>query len=134
MKAPSIDIAELLESEGSILNLTFASNLFVAKEPVSPDNCVTIYDTTNTGLKLGLNDITNYYYCAIQVRIRNNNYVDGWDLGNQIVTSLHGRANITINGSIYTIISCQNGPALLEWDDNNRAIIIMNFNLQRKEN
>ncbi len=131
MNAPSIDIAKLLELEVA-LDLQFADNLFVAKEPTQPDNCITIYDTTNKGVRLGLNDISNYYYCAFQVRIRNNHYTNGWAIANDIVTLLHGRANITVDGSIYKIITCVNGPVPLQWDEKNRAIIVINFNLQRK--
>ncbi len=131
MNAPSEDVKDMLVAEGS-LGLTFGTNLFVGKEPAKHDNCVTIFDTDNTAQLTLDGDNDDYYSPSIQIRVRNNAYITGYDLIHDIMTSLHGRDHETWNGTLYTIIYCSSGPALLDWDDNNRARFIINFNLQRR--
>ena len=131
MNAPSIDLKDMLEAESS-LGLTFATDLFIGKEPSEPDNCVTIYDTPGMPPGLGLDKDDKYQYPSIQVRVRNNSYVTGWNLANDIMDALHGRAHETWNSTYYMLISCSSGPALLDWDDHNRARFIINFELERR--
>ena len=133
MNAPSQDIKDMLEAESS-LGLTYATNLFIGKEPVEPAESVTIFDTHGRPpqLTLGGQSESDYYYPAIQIRVRSNDYFTGWNLIHDIMVSLHGRANETWNGTLYTVIACSSGPALLDWDDNGLVRFITNFNLQRR--
>lgn len=131
MNAPSVDIKDMLVAE-SAMGLTFATNLFIGKEHPQPDSCVTIYDTPGMGPDLGLDKDEKYQHPSIQIRVRNNSYLAGWDLANDIMDALHGRAHETWNGTYYTVITCTSGPALLDWDDHNRARFIVNFEVQRR--
>ena len=134
MNSPSEDIKDMLVADSS-LSLTFATDLFIGREPTLPKNCVTIFDTAERApqLTLGGKDNTeNYFYPSIQIRVRNIDYRDGWDLIQDIRTSLHGRAQETRNGTLYSVIYCASGPALLDWDENNRVRFIINFNIQRR--
>jgi hypothetical protein len=133
MNAPSVDIRHMLEAygESSGLGLDYADDLHIGKEPDKPNNCVTIYDTPGYPPYLGLTNV-GYEYPSIQIRVRNNKYIDGWNMANDIKNVLHGRHHETWNGTLYTLISCSSGPALLDWDDNSRARFIINFNLQRR--
>ncbi len=130
MNAPSQDIATLLET--SDIGLTLASDLFISREPDSPDNCVTLYDTPGSSPVVFMNKNEKYFYPSIQVRIRNNDYRQGYALGKQIVTKLHGEGQTEINDTYYSLIAAQSEPFLLKYDKNNRAIFIINFNLQRR--
>lgn len=130
MNASSIDIADLLEEE-SILGLVLATNLFTAKEPTTPADCVVIFDTTSIPPQLNLTS-QGYEYPSIQIRVRNKSFQVGWALIESIKNLLHGMGNITINGTLYSVIYCASGPALLDYDENSRARIICNFNLQRR--
>ena len=131
MSASSEDIKDMLEAESS-LGLTFATNLFIGKEPDKPPNCVTIFDTPGFPPQLTYNKAEFYEYPAIQIRVRNNKYMDGWNLISDIMLFLHGRAHETWNSTYYSLIQCAGGLALLDWDDNNRARFIVNFNIQRR--
>ena len=133
MNAPSIDIVEMIEAYGdsSGIDLTFATNLFIGKEPSTPKNCVTVYDTPGFPPYLGL-DTIGYEYPSIQIRVRNTSYVTGWNLINSIKDALHGKSHETWNDTLYTVIYCSSGPALLDWDDNGNCRFIVNFNLQRR--
>jgi len=129
MNAPSEDIKDILVAGG--LGLTFATNLFIGKEPASPKNCVTIFDTYGRPPDLNLTD-QGYERPSINIRVRNTSYMTGWTLANNIKNLLHGKEHETWNGTLYTVIYCSSGPAQLDWDDNNNARFIINFNLQRR--
>lgn len=133
MNAPSIDIKTILESygESSGLDLLFADDLFIAKEPALPKNCVTIFDTPGYPPYLGLTD-KGYEYPSVQIRVRNTKYEDGWNLINKIMTALHGISQQTWDGTLYSVIICSGGPAHLDWDDNGNARFICNFSIQRR--
>lgn len=141
MNAPSIDVKDMLEAESAI-DLTFLTDLFVGRMPASPKNCVVIADTPGRAPHLGLtrtdptpsnrSNSHQYYYPAVQIQVRNNNYDTGWDLINDIKEALHGRANETWNGSTYTLVECATEPSLLKFDEGNRALFVVNFDMQRK--
>lgn len=134
MGAVSVDIKDLLVAESS-LGLTFSTDLFVGREPSDVANCVTIFDTGGgpPQLTVGINQQNEFYeYPSIQIRVKNTSYVTGYNLANTVIETLHGRAGDVFNGSLYTVIYCANGPALLDWNENNKVRFIMNFNLQRR--
>lgn len=136
MNAPSVDIKDILEAESS-LGLTFITNLFVGKEPATPDNCVTIYDTPGMApditLKGKSEDSQNLKRPSIQVRVRNNNYVTGWNLINDIKEVLHLISGETWNGTLYDSILCVIEPAMLNWDsENDRVHFVSTFNIARR--
>jgi hypothetical protein len=135
MNSTSEDIKEMLVADSS-LGLVFASNLFIGKEPATPYNSVTIFDTPGFPDELLLDGSSNgnsYQYPSVQIRVRNTNYTVGWSLIENIKASLHGRARETWNGTLYSVIMCSSGPALLEWDDNSNVKFIVNFNIQRRK-
>ncbi|MFA5935006.1 MAG: minor capsid protein [Candidatus Paceibacterota bacterium] len=126
----SKDIVTILEDESS-LGLTFPTNLGTGKEPTSPSNTVTIFDTGGQPPQLTL-DIKGLEYPSVQIRVRNINYQTGWALIESIKTVLHGLSQVTVNGTLYSVIYCASGPALLDWDDNSRARFIINFSAARR--
>ena len=146
MNAPSVDIATMIQNAGGDWDesdwgypdwLTglgeIGAAIYVGREPSTPNNCVTIFDTVGGGNALTLdNEGDDYEYCAVQVRIRNTDYRKGWFMAEAIKDTLHGRANYTWSGALYTVIRCSNGPVLLEWDNNNRVKFIINFEIQRR--
>jgi hypothetical protein len=133
MNSPSTDIKDILEAYGdsSGLDVEFADNLFINREPAKPDNCITIFDTGGMPSYLGLTD-TGLEYPSIQIRVRNRKQQDGWTIIEGIKTALHGRAQETWNGTLYSVIYCSSGPALLDWDDNGNVRFIINFNIIRR--
>jgi len=130
MNEASHDIKDMLEAAG--LGLIFKTNLFRAKEPTGPDNVVTVYDTPSGVPERTLDNNQWYYRSSIQVRVRNNKYSDGMTLARNIMESLHNRANTEWNDTLYTVIQAMGEPVSFAWDESNRTIIIINFNLQRR--
>jgi hypothetical protein len=131
MNLPSKDLAQYLEAygESSGTGLNYAVDLFTDREPAKPTNCVTIFDTPGYGDDLGLTT-QGYERPSIQIRIRNVSLSAGYVIAANIKNLLHG-ASFTINGTLYTVIYCTSGPALLDYDDNGNSRLIINFNLQR---
>ena len=131
MNPVSVDIKDLLE-EQSYFGLEFGENLFVGREPDKPNDTVTIFDTPGFGPLLTMTKESRYYYDSIQIRVRSDNYITGYELAAEIVDFLHGKSHEEVNGMYYSLIQCVNGPALLDWDKNNRARFFINFNVQRR--
>ena len=135
MNATSQDIAEMLEGQSSF-GLTMAvnkqpGNLFIGREPSSPNNCVTVFDTMGFPPPLSL-DSLGYELPSVQIRVRNTSYKAGFAMSHQIMTFLHGTAQLGWNGTLYSVIYCASGPSFLDWDDNNNARFVTNFNIQRR--
>jgi hypothetical protein len=130
MNAPSVDIVDMLEAD-SALGLVFATNLFIGKEPIEPDDCVTVYDTAGFAPQITF-DSALYSYPSVMIRVRAKHYTDAWDMINEIKVLLHGRAQETWNGTLYSVIEVVSDPGLIDYDENNRPRFMMNLNLQRR--
>lgn len=131
MNSASEDIKDMLDGDSS-LGLTYGTDLFIGKEPSSPDNCVTIIDTGGYPPMRAVDTSVKYFYSSVQIRIRNKRYTDGYAVARDVFDSLHNRAQETWNGTLYTVIQAADEPALLGWDGNNRPQFIINFNTQRR--
>ena len=131
MNPASKDICSILESD-SALGLTFATDLFVGKEPATPDNCVSIFDIPGDAPLLTLDGGKNYYFPSVQIRVRNIDYLTGWDLIHNIQTLLHGIHNEIWNSTTYVLIRAVDNPFLLNWDENDRARFVVTFRGHRK--
>lgn len=129
------DIRTLLEAESS-LGLVFATNLFVGREPATPDadNCVTLFDYASGGIDPMPAQGSEYYRTGLQVRVRNKSYTTAGALIQSIVDFLNNLGNITINDYKYTVIQCVQTPVLLDWDDRNRCRWVASFNCQKVKN
>lgn len=130
MKAPSEDIKNYIELEESALGLSYGNNMFVGLEPTTPDICITLFDYQNYH-DLGL-QTQGYEYVSLQIRARGRSYLSTWNLLQSVVIALHGKKFTTTEGTLYTMISCINGPASFDHDENGRVRLIANFNLQRR--
>lgn len=132
MNPASTDIADILEAE-SVFGLTKGVNLFSARQPSAPSDCVTIYDLPGNPPMLTMKKSeSQYYYSGVIVRVRNIDYQAAWDLSFQILQFLHGTGHTTINGTSYQLIRALGDPQLIEWDENNRAVFVTSYDIQRK--
>lgn len=131
MNAVSEDIKDILELES---NWVFKQDLFCGREPNKPNNILTIFDAPGQGPAVLLeapgdeNDI--FDYSAFQIRTRNTDYFDGMQMAWEALTKLHNKGNYEINNTLYSI-QAMDTPSPLEWDENNRVKIVVNFFAQR---
>jgi len=131
MNSPSEDIKDILEDEAS-LSLTFGTNLFVSREPAEPDAVVTIFDTPGFSPDLTMNKNERYDRPSIQIRIRNNDFTDGYSLADSIKEILHGKAHEIRNSTSYESIKAASDISLLDYDESNRVRLVITFDIQRK--
>lgn len=135
MNATSFDVCEMLEaygeSSGLTTDLTYAVNLFVGREPSNPIIAVTIYDFGGAGSDLGLTT-QGYRRPGFQVRVRHPKYLEAMALAEEIRSVLHGKAQETWNGTLYTMIRCTSDPALLDYDENGNARVFTNYEAHRR--
>ena len=127
----SHDISVLLVEDPD-LNLTAGGNLFVGREPTSPPNTVTLFDSPGGGPAHFYDREERYEYGAIQVRVRDTHYGNGLLRARAISKVLDGISGIEIDGALYTRIRAIDNPSLLGYDDNNRAWIVFNLETQRR--
>jgi hypothetical protein len=130
MNPASKDIADILAGAG--LGLTVGINIFIGQEPASPASCTTVYDTPGYAPMLTMDGNGHYDYPAIQVRVRNISYVNGYSLIGAIKDELHGLAHQWQGGVIYELVKCDQDPFLLDYDDAGRPRFVCNFSIQRK--
>lgn len=132
MNPASKDIATLL-SEQSALALTIATNLFFSRMPDQPDDCVSVIDNPGEAPMLAQKKLSsNYHYSSVSIQVRNTDYANGWDVINDIMQFLHGHSDETINSTYYTLIRALNDPQVLAYDQNERVIFMVNFEVQRR--
>jgi hypothetical protein len=131
MNSPAEDVKDMIELE-SALGLTFQDNLFVAREPDPPKNCVTIFDTPGESPLTTLYKGEDLFRPSIQVRVRNTSYQDGWDLINSIERLLHCRGPEVWGDSYYSSILCTTPTFHLDWQGN-CARFVANFKIQRRQ-
>ena len=132
MNLPSVDIKDILVAHGS-LSLVFGTDLFIGKEPTAPDNCVTIFDTPGYPPDKFHDQSVSYERPSIQIRVRGNSYLTTGALIDSIKNVLHNSGPEVWNGTIYSSIFCSQEPALLDWDQNDRARFVTTFEIQRHE-
>lgn len=125
------DIKDMLEADSS-LGLALADNLFIGFEPPTPDNCVTLFDTTGRQAALNM-DGSEYRYNSLQVRGRNIDYLNGYSEMESIYNFLQGKSHETWNGTVYQLIIATSDIGILDWDENNRVRFSINFEVQRTQ-
>jgi hypothetical protein len=130
MNASSIDIQDIL-AEYSSLGLTFNTNLFVAHEPATPNDCVTVYDTSSS-MARALDRDNKVYFSAVQVRIRDFDYREGWNMANDIREYLDAKVGTKQGGTTYIMIRATSDPQFLERDENERYVFFINFEIIRR--
>lgn len=104
----------------------------IGKEPATPSNVISIYETPGYPPQLTFNKSEKYEYPSVQIRLRSDFYQNGYEQALRIREILHGRAHETWNGTYYSVIYCVNGPLLFDYDKNQRPRFILNFNVQRR--
>ena len=125
------DIKDMLEADSN-LSFVLGTDLFIGRMPATPNNCVLLLDTPGYPPMVTLTPGEDYFYDSFQVRVRHSNYLTGYQWCKDIQLSLHVRAQKTWSETLYSVIYCSSGPAMLEWDENNRVIFILNFETQRR--
>lgn len=126
MNSPAKDVADHLDD----LDLGIVgSTIFVAEEPATPNNVITVYDTGGSG---DVYQDIELFQPTIQVRVRNLSYPVGYSLIEDIRDSLVLPEAFEINSHHYIGAWLQGDIFSLGKDQNNRYIFTVNFRLERQ--
>lgn len=125
MNSPAIDVRDQLILDG------FTDDIYIGSEPDGPNvphNVVTLYDISG-GMPNPKYIIDNP---SIQIRVRNSDYIAGYQLIWAYLDNLIGRPSITINGSRYVGFIAKTDPIFLERDGKQRAIFVVTIDMWRE--
>ena len=112
MKSVADDVKDMLVTAGYV----HKTNLFVAAQPPTPINCITVFDSGGASPSNTL-DGSVTYNDTFQVIVRNADYVTGWGIAYNIMQVLHNRYNETINTSRYVLIQLRGGVGVFQNTD-----------------
>lgn len=131
MKAPSVDIAYILQDAGvGIIGAATGWAIFADDhEPPSPDQCITLYNTGGTANSAWVED-----YPSIQVRIRGavGDYQGTWAKAEQVKQVLLAHREKVSEGAIVQVVRVVGDIVFLEYDAIGRPIFTCNFQLSRE--
>lgn len=133
MNPTSKDIATIVESH-SANEWVFGVNLFIGKEPEMPNCVATIYDTTSMKPVTALNGSEGAFeFPAVQLRVRDSNYASAYSKIHTLLEFLNGQYGLTVGDTLISSILAVDSPVFLEYDNKNRAIFIINFEITRRK-
>jgi hypothetical protein len=139
MLSPAHDIAKYLDVQGvGVLNAMTGWSINISREPMEPDNCVTVYDTG--GLEPDTDEL-DLMHPTIQVRVRHRKLVvAGIDTGYELAYSKHeeirdllilGTPLITVD-STFVLINLVTEISAIGRDDNDRHLLVANYSTIRQ--
>lgn len=123
---PSEDIKDMLENSSTGLGLVAGTNLFLSIQPTAPNNVVTVIDSGGMyQLRYGMERPN------LQILVRNNVYLTGYNLIKDIKYFLHEKNNEVWNSTRYISIIARSEIGLLGIDPKNRFEWSLNFQIHR---
>jgi len=131
-KSVARDIVDIINEN---VNLPYikGTDIFYARMPTDPQDCIVIYDNAGPPPMLQyIKSRSTYEYAAVMVRVRNTNYDGAYESIEAIRIYLHGLHGVEINDSHYTLIQAVNAVGVLHFDENDRPVLFQNFSIQRK--
>jgi hypothetical protein len=132
MNSAALDVKDMLDdASGGAAVGTFGTDLFVSREPASPDAVVTVYDTG--GFPPDPNAGIGLQYPTVQVRVRGvkGGYTAASVKARAVHDALHGVTEASWNGSRYLWVFGQQDPMFLGYDESDRPLFAQNFRLAR---
>jgi hypothetical protein len=134
MNSPAIDMKNLLVNAGlgtNGLNPNAALfSLYVGKEPDTPDNVITLYDTPGESP----NPKWRLDYPRFQVRVRSKSYPTCYDKAEEVKSHLLGLPSQTISGIRYVGVYVVIDTGFLMTDQSNRVIFTSTWRVIREPN
>lgn len=120
------DLADILQNNSIG---TLGVNIFVSKEPETPDSCVTLYVFGGLPDQCLNSTNTEQYNFQVRVRSKKNDYLDGYTLMDSI-RALFEKQTYTLTDSLYSTdyrIYALGLPIDLQRDTKQRPIVVMDF-------
>lgn len=126
MSSPAYDMALYLQSVGIG---TFAQTIHVSREPISPDDVVTLYDTGGTPI---LTDHDELREATFQVRVRSTGYLAGYQKQQDVFEAFKSFLPIDIGAYSYPGVWAVTDILAIGRDDNDRFLFTCNYRAMRQ--
>lgn len=127
--APCHEIAKHLDAESvAVLGASSGWGLYAQREPATPNDVVTVYDTGGSAPALFDEDLR---LPTIQVRVRSDNYDSAYGKQKEIFDVLTTIKGQDIEGSHYIGVWMTSDVLSLGPDDNGRYILTANYQIER---
>ena len=128
---PSQDIATILSNAGvGTLAGTSGWSIYISKHPPTPDTIILLMDAGgfDANPKWLIDDV------LVQVTVRGApfGYAAAFSKIQSIKDTLLGLAKQTVNGTVYIGIWQQGEIAMVDYDDNNRPVLMATFRIRRQ--
>lgn len=130
MNSMAFDVADMLEAE-SALGLNLGLDLFIDRHP-SISTLICVVNNTSAASPSITLDKKTYFNSSVQIMVKGPDYNIAFNLINNIMGLLHGRAQETWNGTLYSVIQAVSEPMPLGTDDKQNHIFVCNFNAMRR--
>lgn len=134
-----IDIRDIIVDDENT-NYIFGDDIFISKQPAFPINCITLFETTTTPPDMTLGN-TTYLRENIMILIRNQSWMGGQQVAQDIINILNEKSNFIKNETTYLGIFLINGPNQINSninDDvqkyNKSSCLTLNFEIQKEKN
>lgn len=129
MTSPAADIASYIQTAGEgTIGAASGWSINVSKEPATPDTTITVYDSGGFGSDYD----ANIYQPTIQVRVRGNGYLAVHAKIEAINELLIAPKGLTVNTTRYVGAWQPGDIESLGYDENDRVILVSNYNLIRE--
>jgi hypothetical protein len=128
MNPPALDTSIYLAAQAIVGPLRDPVDwaVFVGREPLAPNNCVTCYDTGGA-----TNILVDLRAPTIQVRVRSKLYSAGWIQSDAIFQALVQPIQIAVTGGTVLQWVASSDVAFIGRDDSDRPLFTMNFTVLR---
>lgn len=128
MKTPAHDTALFLAADGATgaFGGTTGWPVYVGREPLEPENVVTVYDTGG-----GPNLLVDLRKPTIQVRVRGTTYESTWGRADAVYTSLVTPVNPSTDDGVTLQWVAETDILYIGRDDKDRYLVTCNFQLLR---
>lgn len=123
MNAPIVDVKQIL-----VDNLISSSIIFLSSEPDKPDTVITLYDTGGEPP----NPKWLLDFPSIQIRSRAKSYATAYANIINARDILLGKDKLTVNSTKYIGFVASGDIMMMPRDDEDRNILVVNFNITRE--
>ena len=132
MRTPAHDTALYLAAQGVTGALGGATGwpVCTGREPLEPADVVTVYDTGG-GAPTGKSG-PQLRYPTIQVRVRSDDYVSGWEKADEIQRALFDTTSEATQGGVNVQWVAQGDVNYIGRDDKDRPLFTANYRMTRQ--
>lgn len=117
---------------------TVGTDIFKTQLPDSPDFCIGVFEYAGRPSDKAFGTTVLIENARFQILVRSsrqgvtNAYTTARNKAESIYTLLDGAGPITLSGTVYLYIEALQPPFFLQMDDNDRSLVVTNFEARKR--